>query len=146
MCEERTVCDAKPVAQLRVVANRYELVYPDYDLIVRGPYAEWVLEAAAEIVGRTEKLRTDGALEELKILSEFEDSVEETDIEAAKYEARARFGAVPQCIVSMGANDYRWVHQSGRAPDGKDQYVERLHDQSLTRDPGDWLVDEDENQ
>ncbi|MEM0986757.1 MAG: hypothetical protein AAGJ32_10955 [Pseudomonadota bacterium] len=141
MCENTPACEAKPLAQLRFIAGRFEIVYPEYDLIVRGPYAEWVLHAAAEIIEQTERLKTTGSIEELEILSEFEEGVEATDIDAARYEARARFSAVPQCVVSMGANDYRWIHPEGRS-DENDSYVQRLYDQSLTRDPGSWLSDE----
>lgn len=143
MSEEETVSEIKPLAQLRFVANRFELVYPEYDLVIRGPYAEWVLEAAAEVVGKTEMLQTNGSIEELELLSEFDESIGSTKIDSLKYEAKARFKAVPQCIVSMGANDYRWIHEAGRENKDVSAYGERLHDQSLTREAGSWLADEE---
>ncbi|MEM6413388.1 MAG: hypothetical protein AAF720_01885 [Pseudomonadota bacterium] len=143
MSEEETVTEKKELAQLRMVANRFELTYPEYDLVIRGPYAEWVLEAAAEVVGRTEMLQTSGSIEELELLSEFDESLDTTEIDSLKYEAKTRFKAVPQCIVSMGENDYRWIHESGRTSNEHSGYGQRLYDHSLTREQGSWLVDEE---
>ncbi len=119
------------VATLRKAAGRYELIYPGLGLIVRGPYVEWVLEAAAEIVGHTEKLRADGKIEELETLKEFGETTE-IEVDAARFDTQNRFEAVPQCIISMGDNDYRWVAPTGRKPP-EDKPLARLHDMSLTR-------------
>ncbi|MGL4488377.1 MAG: hypothetical protein ACRCU5_02910 [Rhizobiaceae bacterium] len=133
--------DTGPLATLRKIGSRFELAYPDYDLVIRGPYIEWVLEAAAEIIARTERLRADGAVEEMQMLAEFNGETDDMDIEAEKFERQARFDTIPQCLVSMGTNDYRWVQVEGRT--GPDHaYVERLYDHSLTRKPGNWLADQ----
>jgi hypothetical protein len=133
--------DSAPLATLRKIGSRYELSYPDYDLVVRGPFMEWVLEAAAEIIARTEKLRSDGAIEEMRMLAEMSGEDNTMEIESEKFERKARFDAVPQCLVSLGPNDYRWVQIEGRT--GPDHaYVERLYDNSLTRKPGSWLADQ----
>lgn len=129
------------MGQLRKVAGRFEFSYPDCDLVVRGPYVEWVLEAAAEIIARTERLRAEGSTEELKMLAELGEPNSDMELDAHKYEAKSRFEAVPQCIISMGSNDYRWVQREGRdAPDHV--YVERIVDMSLTRGKN-WLSNED---
>jgi hypothetical protein len=128
------------LAQLRFVAGRYEFVYPEFDLIVRGPYIEWVLEAAAEIIARTEKLRSDGTQEELTMLVEFGEPNSDMELDSLKYQTKSRFEALPQCLVSMGSNDYRWVQRDGRtAPEHV--YVERLTDMSKTRGTN-WLANE----
>jgi hypothetical protein len=133
--------DSGPLATLKKIGSRYEIAYPDYDLVIRGPYVEWVLEAAAEIIARTERLRIDGAIEEMQMLAEFDGNNDEMGIEVEKFERQARFDTVPQCLVSMGANDYRWVQIDGRKGPAH-AYVERLYDHSLVRKPGSWLSDQ----
>ena len=124
---------------LRQTAGRFEFIYEDLGLIVRGPYAEWVLQAAAEIIAETETLRADGKVEELEMLKEFGES-SDIELDAAKYERKARFEAVPQCLISMGENDYRWVAAEGRI-NGTHKAMNRLHDMSLTRNDT-FLADE----
>lgn len=119
------------VATLRKAAGRYEFVYPALGLIVRGPYLEWVLEASAEIVAHTEKLRAEGKIEELEMLKEFGDATD-IEVDAVRFDAQNRFESVPQCVISMGDNDYRWVAASGRRKP-EDKPLSRLHDMSLTR-------------
>ena len=128
------------LATLRKIGSRYELSYPDYDLVIRGPYIEWVMEAAAEIIARTERLRADGAIEEMTMLAEMTGDDNSMSIESEKFERNARFMAVPQCLVSMGTNDYRWVQIEGRSGPNH-AYVERLHDNSLMRKSVNWLSD-----
>jgi hypothetical protein len=143
LCSDATACNTTPIGQLRKNAGRYEFSCPEYGLIVRGIYLEWVLEAAAEVIAKTEQLKANGRIEEMLILAEFgeTDGASEADVESARYAAKNRFGAVPQCIVSMGDNDYRWIQRDGR-PDSDSSHVERLLDHSLTRKPGEWLIDE----
>lgn len=123
---------------LRKIAGRYEFVHEELGLIVRGAFVEWVLEAAAEIVAETEKLRLEGKIEELEMLSEFGEA-EPIEVDGAKYEGKARFETVPQCLVSMGDLDYRWVSKAGR--NDANQTMSRVHDMSLTRNNS-FLVDE----
>ncbi|MCW2319055.1 xanthine dehydrogenase iron-sulfur cluster and FAD-binding subunit A [Rhodoblastus acidophilus] len=131
----------EPLAQLRLIAGRYEFVYPEMELIVRGPYVEWVLEAAAEIISRTEKLRAEGSKEELTILAEMGEPNCDMELDSLNFKTKTRFEAVPQCVVSMGCNDYRWVQKEGRdAPEHV--YVERLADMSKTREGTNWLANE----
>ncbi len=128
------------IGSLTKSSGRFEFAYPELGLVVRGPYAEWVLEAAAEIVQQTEKLRSDGTIEELSMLQEFGEESAGIELDSAKYDARARFEAMPQCLVSMGDTDYRWVSRDGRE-DNANQFVERVHDMSMTRNDS-FLADQ----
>jgi len=125
-------------ASVTFANGRYELACPALGLIVRAPHAEWVLEAGAEIIAQTEKLRMEGLIEELSMLAEFGDA-SSVEVDAAKYETAARFEAVPQCIVSLGDNDFRWVSTAGRKPG--ERGLQRLFDMSLTRNDT-FLVDQ----
>lgn len=124
--------------------DRFEFHYPELGLVVRGNYAEWVLEAAAEIISTTEKLRSDSTVEELRTLAEFGET-SEIEIDVALDEMRARFEVVPQCVVSMGSMDYKWTSASGRTP-GETSInaglMRRVHDMSLTRG-GTFLANRD---
>lgn len=42
--------DMEGFGQFRVFDDRFEFRYPELGLTVRGAYADWVLEAAAEIL------------------------------------------------------------------------------------------------
>ena len=122
--------------------NCVEFHCPEYDLVIRGRYLEWVLEAAAEVIGRTEQIKAESGIEEMKLLSEFDGETTLTSIDAATFEARQRFRSLPQCIVSMGNDDYRWVHQEGREDKTSHPCTNRIIDQSMTRERGEWLQDE----
>lgn len=89
------------IGHLRKYDNRFEFHYAELNLVIRGPYAEWVLEAAAEIIQNTLKLQADGEIEGLKTLLEFEEA-EAIELDAASYSAAAWSETVPQCTVSMG--------------------------------------------
>ena len=115
--------------------GRYEYRHESLALVVRGDYAEWVLAAAAELMDVIAKREAEGKLEELETLQEFGEA-EPIELDSAKFDMQARFEAVPQCLVTMGTMDYRWV-----APEGRDQAegvfdghpIKRVHDMSLTR-------------
>lgn len=123
------------IGHLRKYENRYEFHYPDLKLVIRGPYAEWVLEAAAEIIQNTHKMQAEGEIEGLKTLIEFEEA-DAVELDAAEYNANARFETVPQCTVSMGEMDYKWMSVAGREMAGSDfngYPIKRLHNMALTR-------------
>lgn len=129
------------IAYLARDGRRFELKFPEYGLTVRGPYAEWVLEAAAEIIGRIERTKGESLVEELKMLKEFGDGdTSELEVESAKYEVGLRFDTVPQCVVTMNDLDYRWVSKDGRKSD-ETQPMQRLHDISMTRN-GSFLINQ----
>jgi hypothetical protein len=126
--------------------GHYQLAYPALGLVVRGPHAEWVLEAAAEVIAETEKLRADSQIEELTALVEFGEA-EEIEIDAAKYDASQRFEIVPQCHVVLGSIDYHWISPAGRSgeEDGHlSSKLRRLFDMSRTRNDS-FLRNEDPN-
>ena len=120
------------IGQLRRSAERYEFHYPDLGLVVRGPYAEWVLEAAGEIISRTERLRAEGRIEELRTLTEFGEA-DPIEIDSAEFDVNVRFEAVPQCLVSMGTMDYHWISRDGREENEQDRPIRRVYDTSRTR-------------
>jgi hypothetical protein len=123
----------EPLAQLFKRDARFELVYPEYGLTLRAPYAEWIFEAAAEILSRIERLRIEGTIEELEMIKEFEDAdTVNSQIDNIKYENGNRFDVIPQCIVTMSDVDYRWVSPVARDPKSN-TFGQRLHDMSLTR-------------
>jgi hypothetical protein len=123
----------EPVAQLYKVDGRYELVYPDHGLCIRANHAEWALEAAGEIIARMERLRASGELEELEMMQAFEEDPDlPFKITALKFSNNSRFDTVPQCVVTLGETDYRWVAQDGRK-EANGQIMERVIDSSLRR-------------
>ena len=126
---------------LRKSDERYEFQYPELGLVVRGNYIEWVLEAAAEIITRAEKLRTEGKIDELQTLAEFGEA-DEIEIDSARFDANARFEAMPQCVVSMGSMDYHWMSSDGRAEGDAHLGMRRIHDMSRTRNDT-FLANED---
>jgi hypothetical protein len=121
----------EPIAKLFKDGARYALHYPDYDIWIRGPYVEWVLQAGAEMIARIEKLKVEGSIDELELTREFQDpdSVD-TQIDSLRYAQNKRFEVIPQCMVTMHGTDYRWVARQDSSAQGS---MERLLDASLTR-------------
>jgi hypothetical protein len=127
---------SEQLAYLSRSDNRLELVYPEYGLRLRAAYAEWLFEAAAEIIRRIERTKTQGAIDELEMLSEFgEDEAGGVNMDILKYESGTRFETVPQCLVTLGDADYRWVSREARPAD-HNGIGERLHDTLMTRAAG----------
>jgi hypothetical protein len=112
-------------------------------LVVRGDYPEWVLAAAAEMLAAVAEKEIEGRIEELSALVEFGEATE-TAVEGARWEHKSRFEIVPQCTVTMGSTEYRWVAPDAEAVrigefDGHP--VKRVHDMALTRNDS-FLVNE----
>lgn len=129
------------IAKLAKDGRRYEFTFPEYEITIRGPYVEWVLEAAAEMIGKIEKTKAESVVEELQLMEDFGGASDsDLEIEAAKYETNRRFETVPQCVVTMHGTDYRWVSRDGRA-DERQSHIQRLYDSSLTRN-GTFLTDQ----
>lgn len=123
------------IGRLKLANGRYEFSFDELDLVVRGAHAEWVLEAASEIITHTARADLEGQLLEVETLVEMGEA-DEIELDIAKSDASARFDRLPQCTVTMGAMDYRWMSPDGRAgTDDQDvrQVMERLVDQSKTR-------------
>ena len=132
------------IGQLREADGQYEFRDPSRNLIVRGEHPEWVLNAAAEVIGNTAKLEAESVVEELTAMMEF-DAADPIELDAAKYAMKERFELVPQCIVSLGKMDYRWAAAEGRAqrPDEfGDRPLARVHDMSMTHNDS-FLKNED---
>lgn len=124
------------IAYLVRTDKRLELVYPEYGLRLRAAYAEWLFEAAAEIIRRIERTKSQGAIDEMEMMAEFgEDEGGSVNVDVLKYESGSRFDTVPQCLVTLGDNDYRWVAREVRNPDAN-TIGERLHDTLMTRPGG----------
>ncbi|MCK0094111.1 hypothetical protein MWU60_00895 [Yoonia sp. F2084L] len=123
------------IGRLSEADGQYEFRDPSRNLIVRGEHPEWVLLAAAEVVGNTARLEAESVVEELNAMVEFE-AVEPIEVDSAKYALKERFDLIPQCIVTVGKMDYKWAAPEGRAKKQEefgDQALKRVHDMSLTR-------------
>ena len=123
------------IGQLSESDGQYEYRDPTRSLIVRGDHPEWVLQAAAEVIGNTAKLEAESVVEELTAMVEFE-AAQEIEVDSAKYALKERFELVPQCIVSLGKMDYKWAAAEGRQQKPEEfgtQPIKRVHDMSMTR-------------
>jgi len=140
---ERSILGMEDIGFLREQDGRFEFHYEALGLVIRGTFAEWVLEAAAEVIGQTEKLQTEGRIDELATLCEFGEA-SELEVDSIKYDAKARFEVIPQCVVTMGTMDYKWISAVGRTEEPlSDQPIKRIHDMSLTRN-NTFLANEDD--
>ncbi|MEM7621050.1 MAG: hypothetical protein AAF228_11420 [Pseudomonadota bacterium] len=131
------------LARLNKLDGRFELTYPDYGIRIRAPYAEWVFEAAADIIRRIEKTKTDGDIDELQLMQEIGEGGDEmsVQIDAIKYNKNNRFEVVPQCVVSLGDMDYRWVSRNTQAEE-QTSFGDRIHNMAMTRSNS-FLVNEE---
>ena len=123
------------IGQLSEADGQLEYRDQSRGLIIRGEHPEWVLQAAAEVIGNTARLEAESVVEELSAMLEFE-AVEAIEVDSAKYALKERFELIPQCIVSLGKMDYKWAAAEGRAQKPEEfgsQPLKRLHDMSLTR-------------
>lgn len=132
------------IAYMYDLDGRFELVYPEYGIRVRAPYAEWAFEAAADIITRMEKTKCEGDIDELEMMKEIGEGGDElsVQIDAAKFESNNRFEIVPQCVISLGNTDYRWVSRNHKIDENSNEFGKRIHDMSLTRNNS-FLVNED---
>lgn len=115
--------------------GQYEFREPSRSLIIRGEHPEWVLMAAAEVIGNTARLEAESMVEELNAMVEF-DAVEPIEVDSARYAMKERFELIPQCIVTVGKMDYKWASPEGRKKKQEEfgnQALKRVHDMSLTR-------------
>lgn len=123
------------IGRLSLADGQYEFRDPSRNLIVRGGHPEWVLMAAAEVIGNTARLEAESLLEELTALIEFE-AAEAIEVDSARFSLKERFELVPQCIVSLGTMDYKWAAAEGRAKKPTEfgsHPLKRVHDMSLTK-------------
>lgn len=132
------------IGHLREADGQYEFRDPSRNLIVRGGHPEWVLLAAAEVIGNTARLEAESVVEELTAMMEF-DAAEAVELDSAKYAMKERFELIPQCIVSLGQMDYKWAAPEGRAKKTEEfggHHLRRVHDMSLTKSDS-FLKNED---
>ena len=123
------------IGYLKESGDRFEFHYDKLGLVIRGNYPEWVLAAASEIIQDTARLESQSHVEELSALVEFGEATE-LDIDAHLVDMKFRFEVLPQCVVSMGAMDYRWASEEARkkvSAEFDGHALRRLHDMSLTR-------------
>jgi len=133
----------KEIGRLGEADGQYEFRDPARGLIVRGEHPEWVLLAAAEVMGNTARLEAESMVDEMNAMVEF-DAVEPIEVDSAKYALKERFDLIPQCIVTLGKMDYKWAAEEGRLKkhdEFGDQPLKRVHDMSLTRS-GSFLKDD----
>ncbi|MEM9342520.1 MAG: hypothetical protein AAGA87_05700 [Pseudomonadota bacterium] len=134
----------KEIGQLIEDDGRFEVRIPEMSLVIRGDYPEWVMQAASDVITNTKKAEYESIVDEKETLLEFGEA-SETDVDSAKFNMKQRFEIVPQCIVTMGRLDYKWIAREGRDKlngefDG--QAVRRIHDMSLTMNDS-FLKDDD---
>lgn len=96
------------------VEGQYEYRDPSRGLVVRGPHPEWVLQAAAEVIGNLARLESDGLLAELTAMRAL-GAVDQAEMTAAHAEHRQRFGLSPRCHVALGPVHYFWSSPDGPA-------------------------------
>ena len=123
------------IGQLSEADGQFEYRDQSRGLIIRGEHPEWVLQAAAEVIGNTARLEAESVVEELSAMLEFE-AVEPIEVDSAKYALKERFELIPQCVVSLGKMDYKWAAAEGRALKPEEfgsKPLKRLHDMSLTK-------------
>lgn len=126
---------SEPIATLRKVQGRYELSFPEKGLVIRGHHPEWVMEAAGEVLADVEKRILDGEIEEATVMAEMGEG-SSVQVDSLKFAAKSRFEILPQCLVSLGDLDFRWVSKDSVAPgasEAPNSRFTRLQDQALTR-------------
>jgi len=77
-------------------------------LIIRGTHPEWVLQAAAEVIGNFSRLAAESLVEELTALQSLGVATS-ADLAAAKADRRRRFDVRPRCSVTLGPVEYFWT-------------------------------------
>jgi hypothetical protein len=123
------------IGKLTVDNGRLEFRCDRTGLVVRGDYPEWVLAAAAEMLGAVALKEIEGKIDEMETLVEFGEA-SPTAVDAAKWEHKSRFEIVPQCTVTMGSTEYRWVAPEAdhvRAEEFGGHAMKRVHNMALTR-------------
>lgn len=123
--------------------GRFEFRCDEMNLVVRGDYAEWVLNAAAEMMDTLARKEMEGRLDELETLCEFGEA-DPVELDVVKWDMKSRFEILPQCTVTIGSIDYKWI-----APEGRDKAeedfaghpVKRVQNMALTRNDS-FLVNE----
>jgi hypothetical protein len=85
---------------------------PSRSLIIRGTHPEWVLQAAAEIIGDFSRLEGESLVAELTALLPL-GAADPAELAAARADQRERFATSPRCSVSFGIVNYLWAASEG---------------------------------
>jgi hypothetical protein len=93
--------------------GQYEFRDSSRSLIIRGGHPEWVLQAAAEVIGNYARLETESLVEELTVMHRM-GAANLTELTGIRALQRRRFDLSPRCSVSLGTVDYIWA--SSEAP------------------------------
>lgn len=98
------------IGRIGLVNGKYEFRDPSRSLIVRGAHPEWVLQAAAEVIGNFSRLEAESLVEELTVMQGL-GAVDQAELVAARVEYRDRFEISPRCNLSLGPVEYLWASQ-----------------------------------
>jgi hypothetical protein len=88
--------------------GQYEFRDSSRSLIIRGAHPEWVLLAAAEVIGNYARLETESLVEELTVMHRM-GAANLTELTGIRALQRRRFDLSPRCSVSLGTVDYIWA-------------------------------------
>ena len=100
------------IGRICQVNGQYEFRDPSRSLVVRGAHPEWVLQAAAEVIGNVSRLEAESLVEELAAMQGL-GAVDQAEVRAARIACRQRFDTGPRCHVSLGPVDYFWASREG---------------------------------
>lgn len=92
--------------------GQYEFRDSSRSLVIRGEHPEWVLQAAAEIIGNCARLESESLVEELTVLHRL-GAANLAELTGARVLQRRRFDLSPRCSVSLGPVDYLWASPAG---------------------------------
>jgi len=120
------------VGCLKRAKGRYEFHFAELDMVVRAPFAEWVLQAAGEVIAKSAELSAESDISTLEMMVEVGEA-EPVDLDIARQDHRDRFEPIPQCVISIGAMEYHWTAAEGRASDDLHDALRRVIDMSKTR-------------
>lgn len=100
------------IARLTQIDGHYEFRDPSRSLLVRGAQPEWVLQAAAEVIGNFSRIQAESLVAELTALHTL-GAADHADLAAARAEYRQRFDHSPRCSITLGMVDYIWASAEG---------------------------------
>lgn len=86
----------------------YEFRDASRSLIIRGEHPEWVLQAAAEIIGTYSRLEGESLVDELTVMHQL-GAANLAELNGALADQRRRFDVSPRCSISLGTVDYIWA-------------------------------------
>lgn len=100
------------IRQLEPDDGAYEFRDSSRSLIIRGAHPEWVLQAAAEIIGDYARLQAESLIDELTVMHRM-GAANLAELTGARADQRRRFDLSPRCSISFGPVDYVWTAVEG---------------------------------